>query len=263
MPADGGRRLVLCQGGPFGAAHLTPITPADGESHVPEGAALITSRRSRALAFLGPDGWEAWSVGDGGLARRAVAERCLRPGALFTPDGETLVVPGRVDGLYRLDLADGSMNFMVEGNPGLSRRVGQSWDFRQVPAPDGGLQWVLLSPQWDMESRLQIVQAHLRGAGREFMTLGGAHHYGVSLSRDGRLLAYTQAAFDEQENASFVEDVYLFGFDAPGSPAILLESRRGGRSDQGPVFVGDGSSLVYLADGDAVRIDVRSPTPER
>jgi hypothetical protein len=263
VPAGENRRLMLCQGGPLSSAHLAPITLRDGDAVVPEGAPLFASRASRALACLGPDGWEAWIVGDGGVATRVVAEECSRRGALFTPEGDALIVPGRVDGLWRLDLADGRMNLMTEGNLGISRRVGQSFDYREVPAPDGGMQWVLVAPQWDIERRLQIYQAHLSGGGRESLTIGGVHHYGVSLSRDGRLLAYTQAAFEERGEDDFVEDLYLIDFDAPGSAAILLESRRGGRADQGPAFVGDGSTLVFLADGDAVRIDVRTPSPER
>jgi hypothetical protein len=263
VPAGEQRRLLVCQGGPLRSAHLVPINLQEGgECVVPDGAPLIASRVARALAFLGPAGWEAWSVNEGGVATRALAEGCVRPGAFFTPAGDALIVPGRVDGLWRLDLGDCRISLMAEGNLGVSRRVGQSYDFREVPAPDGGMQWVMLAPQWDLERRLQLCQTHLSGGGRGGLTIGGVHHYGVSLSRDGRLLAYTQAVFDERSEESFVEDLYLFDFDAPSSAAMLLESRRGGRADQGPAFIGDGSSLVFLADGDAVRIDVRSPRSE-
>lgn len=261
VPAGEHRRLMLCQGGPLGSAHLTPISLSDGDALVPDGVPLIASRAVRALAFLGPAGWEAWSVQEGGLATRSLAEGCTRPGAIFSPDGDVLIVPGRVAGLWKLDLADGSLNLMAEGNPGVSRRVGQTFSFREVPDPAGGMQWVLLLPQWDLDRRLQIYQAHLSGGGRGGVTIGAVHHYGVSVSRDGRLLAYTQAVFEERGDDAFVEDLYLLDFDAQTS-ATMLESRRGGRSDQGPAFVGNGAALVYLADGAAVRIDVRKPPPE-
>jgi hypothetical protein len=263
VPAGEARRLMLCQGGPLRSAHLVPITLQGGDALVPADVPLIVSRAARALAFLGPSGWEAWLLDDAGVATRSLADDCTRPGALFTPTGDALILQGKVGGLWRLSLADGRLDLMTEGNLGHSSRVGSSHAFRQVPAPDGGVQWVLLSPQWDLERRLQIVQSHLSGGGREGLTIGGIHHYGVTLSRDGRLLAYTQATFDERGEGEFVEDIYLFDFDAPGSAATLLESRRGGRADQGPAFVGDGSALVYLADGDAIRIDVRAPPLER
>jgi hypothetical protein len=261
-PAGDGLRLLVCQGGPMRRARLVPIMPRDGDGAVPADATLVVSRASRALAFPGAGGWEAWVVDDGGVARRAVADECTDPGAVFTPDGRALIVPGRVGGLWKLDLADGRMNHMAEGNLGISRRVPPSHEFRQVPASAGGMQWVLLAPQWDIEGRLQIYQAHLSGGGRKGLTIGGAHHYGVTLSQEGHLLAYTQSGFDEQGEAPFVEDIYLFDFDSPASAAMLLESRRGGRAGQGPAFVGDGTSLVFLADGNAVRIDVRTPPPE-
>jgi len=248
-PSGDGRRLLLCPASPLTAHVLYPVMDRAGQALVPAGATLLLSRATRALAFLGEQGWEAWTISERGLAERAVAMGCTRPGAIFTPDGHRLIVPGRVDGIELLSLDDGTKNLMCDGNLGLSRRVQQSWAFRDDPLR-------LVTPQWDLDGWLQIAQIHVPGPSRGF-NMGGMHHYGVTMSQDGRTLAYVQASFDEKGDDSFDEDLYLFDFDRLDSGAEYIYTREGGRPRTGPCFVGQHSALVFIASGEAIRIDVQ------
>ena len=249
----GSRRLFICPGSPFLKPALYPVMDRDGPALVPQDATLITARAVRALAFLGERGWEAWKLSDTGLATRFIAEGCSKAGAIFTPDGLSLIVPGRVDGIWCLSLEDGKNNLMSDGNLGISRRVPQSWGFRRDPLR-------LVTPQWDLDGWLQIMHHHVSGGGKIGFTMGGLHHYGVALSADGSRLAYVQAGFSEQDEEPFMEDLYLFDFDRGDSGAEQIDSRRGGAPGQGPSFLGDGSALVYLSGGEAIRIDFHTQT---
>jgi hypothetical protein len=214
---------------------------------------VLTARATRALAFLGEKGWEAWTLSDTGIGERKVAEGCTRPGAVFTPNGRSLIVPGRVDGIWLLPLDGGQFNLMCDGNLGQSRRVPLSGAFLKDPLR-------LVTPQWDLDGYLQVVFVHVPGGSRNFNS-GGLHHYGVAASLDGRSLAYVQAAFDEDNDEPFVEDIYLFDFERVDVGTEQIDSREGGRPRQGPCFVGAHSALVYLAAGEAIRIDIQSSNP--
>jgi hypothetical protein len=251
-PSGAGRRLFLCSGSPLTKPALYPVMDREGPALVPAGAPLLTSRAARALAFLGEQGWEAWTLSDTGLAVRAVAEGCRDPGAIFTPDGRWLIVQGRVAGIWRLSLDDGRANLMCDGNLGVSRRVPQAWAFRNDPLR-------LVTPQWDLDGWLQIAQIHVPGESHNF-NMGGTHHYGVAMSQDGRTLAYVQANFDEKKDEPFAEDIYLFDFERLDG-GEQIDSREGGHPRQGPCFIGEHSALVYLAAGEAIRIDIPSSTP--
>jgi len=256
--ASGPRKLLLCEGS-LTSAKLRPVFDADSEARMPPGVTPVLAHGAPAVAFPGEDGWEAWSLQAPNLAHRAVAEGCVRPGAVFTPDGQALIVPGRTDGLWMLNLKDGRLNLMAEGNLGVSRRVPHSVGFRGVPA-------VMVAPGWDLENWLQIYQTHLSGGGRSAFGAGFMHHYLIVISTDRNLMTYAQANFDEKSDAPFAEDLYLFNFAQPGEPAIFLDTRQGGGAAHGPSFVGTGGSLVYLARGEALRIEtlphtVRKGTP--
>lgn len=252
-PYQDGRRLFLVPGSPLTKPALYPVADREGQALVPAGAPLILARAARALAFLGQDGWEAWTLSDTGLAERAVAAGYTKPGAIFTPDGRSLIFPGKVDGIFRLTLDDGKVNLMCGGNIGVSRRTPQSWAFRTDPLR-------LVTPQWDLDGWLQIAHIHVQGPSRYF-TMGGNHHYGVAMSQDGRTLAYVQANFDEKTDEPFVEDVYLFDFERVETGAEQIDSRDGGRPLQGPCFIGEHSALAYLAGGEAIRIDIQATAP--
>lgn len=252
-PYESGRRLFLCPGSPMTKPALYPVADREGQALVPAGAPLLLARAARALAFLGADGWEAWTLSDTGLAERVVAPGYTKPGAIFTPDGRSLIFPGKVDGIFRLTFDDGKNNLMCGGNIGTSRRVPQSWAFAQDPLR-------LVTPQRDLDGWLQVAFVHVQGPSRNF-TSGGSHHYGVAMSQDGRMLAYVQSPFDEPSDEPFVEDVYLFDFANTDAGAEQIDSRDGGRLLQGPCFVGEHSALVYLAGGEAIRIDIQATTP--
>ena len=55
--------------------------------------------------------------------------------------------------------------------------------------------------------------------------------------------------------------VYLFDWDRVDAGSEQIDSREGGRPGQGPCFVGEHSALVYLAGGEAIRIDIQPSTP--
>jgi hypothetical protein len=252
----GPRKLLLCEGAPT-SAKLRNVFDADSEARLPPGAVPLLAHGALALAFQGEEGWEAWSLQAPNLARRVVAHGCSKPGAVFTPDGRALIVPGRTDGLWMLSLKDGRLDLMAEGNLGVSRRVAHGVGFRTQPA-------LMVAPGWDLEGWLQIYQTHLSGGGRTAFGSGFMHHYGVAISSDGNLMAYAQAVFEEGAAASFVEDLYLFDFAQPD--AVFLDSRQGGGVAQGPCFIGTGGSLVYIAQGEARRVEpsphsVREGTP--
>ena len=250
-PVGTGRRLFICPGSPTSKPVLYPVMDRQGPALVPAGAPLLLAQTARSLAFVGPEGWEGWTLSESGFAERAVALGCTKPGAIFTPDGKQLIVPGKVDGIDLLNLEEDRKSLMCGGNIGVSRRVPQSWAFRQDPLR-------LVTPQWDLDGWLQIAQIHVPGPSSVFSS-GGSQHYGVAMSQDGRTLAYVQAAFDEASDDSFVEDLYLFGFDRVDAEQI--DSREGGRPLQGPCFVGTQSALVYVAGGEAIRIDIQKAAP--
>lgn len=252
-PVGTGRRLFICPGSPTSTPALYPVMDREGPALVPAGAPLLLAREARAVAFLGPEGWEAWTVSEAGFAERAVAFECTRPGAIFTPDGRGLIVPGKVNGIDLLRLDENTKSLMCGGNIGVSRRVPQSWAFQTNPLR-------LYTPQWDLDGWLQIAQIHVPGPSSNF-NMGGSHHYGVAMSKDERTLAYVQAVFDEEGDQPFAEDVYLFGFDRVDSGAEQIDSREGGRPLQGPCFIGEHSALVYLAGGEAIRIDIPRSKP--
>ena len=239
-----------------GGPHLLPLHDAAGPARLPAGASaddVVCAGAGPAVAVRTPLGWEAWRWDESGSARRELAEGCTRAGALFRPDGRALIVPGKVDGLWTLSLADGQMGLMAEGNLGTSRRVPPSAAFR-----DTDQNTRLVAPGWNLDGWLQIYQTHLFGGGRWGVQIAFTHHYGVAVSQDGRFLAYCQAQFDEQGSEPFDEQLYVMDFEeAVGT--VSVGSRRGGVPWQGPHFVGSGASLVYLADGEVLRIELLPP----
>ena len=257
--ADGTRELLVVPGA-FAAdgdgPRLLHLHDTQGPARLSGDAGeadVVCSPASAAVALLTPLGWEAWSWDAGGRVRRALAEGCDRKGALFTPDARSLIVPGKVDGLWMLSLADGRMSLMAEGNFGLSARVPASSAFR-----DRGEHVRLVAPQWSRDGWLQIYQTHVFGGGRWGFGISFTHHYGVALSADGRFIAYCQAQFDEHGQELFVEDLLVVDFEE-SEATVHVGSRRGGLAHQGPLFVGPGASLVYLADGDVQRIELLPP----
>jgi hypothetical protein len=215
---------------------------------------VVLSHGSRALAFLGRQGWEAWSYGSE-LAVRRVALDCVGAQAIFTPDGTALVVDGKVKGLWRLELAEQSLRFMADGNLGHTERVPFSACFREVGSTDDA-DMLLVSPQRDHSNYLQIVQTHLSGGGRLSFGQGFMHHYLPAVSLDGRRLAYVQAKIDAGGTEAIQEELFLFDFAHPNDIAQALGSRRGGRPGQGPGFVGDGDVLVFIAQGRIRRLEI-------
>jgi hypothetical protein len=259
-PADGGRGLLILADGAGndgdGGPHLLPLHDAAGPARLPAGASaqdIVCAAGGPALAVRTPQGWEAWRWDESGAARRSLAEGCDRPGALFRPDGRALIVPGKVDGLWTLSLADGQMGLMAEGNLGISRRVPPSAAFRDTEQNTR-----LVAPGWNLDGWLQIYQTHLFGGGRWGVSISYTHHYGVALSHDGRFMAYCQAQFDEDGGEPFEEELFVLDFDQAVS-TVSVGSRRGGVPWQGPHFVGSGASLVYLADGEVLRIELLPP----
>ncbi len=244
---SGPRKLLLCEGAPT-SAKLRPVFDADSEAHMPPGEVPVLSHGAPAFAFRGDDGWEAWSLQAPNLAHRAVADGCKRPGAVFAPGGQTLIVPGRTDGIWMLSVKDGRLTLMAGGNLGVSRRVPHKVGFRTQPA-------LLVAPGLDLEGWLQIYQTHLSGGGRASFGAGFMHHYGVVMSTDGNLMTYAQASFDENSDTPFAEDLYLFDFAQPAPTALFLDTRQGGGTEQGPFFLGTGGSLVYLARGEVLRVE--------
>lgn len=243
---------------PDGEPCLVALGDAQGPAALPAGAAeadVACTPAAAAAAVCTARGWEAWTWDPAGNARRVLAEGCTQPGALFTPDGRALIVPGRVAGLWTLNLADGRMAQMAEGNLGLSRRVPPSATYRGA-----GEHVVLVAPQWNLDGWLQVYQSHLFGGGRMSFGLSFMHHYGLALSADGRFMAYCQAAFDEASDAPFEEELFVVDFDQSVS-TLAVGARRGGLAHAGPHFVGSGASVVYLADGDVHRIELLPPDP--
>jgi hypothetical protein len=257
--ADGASELVAVLG-PAGCngdgPYLLSLRDAQGPARLPADAVeadVLCAPGGAAIALRTPRGWEAWRWDESGAMRRALAEGCDRPGAVFTPDARHLIVPGKVDGLWQLALADGRMSLMAEGNFGLSRRVPGATAFR-----DAGENLRLVAPQWNLDGWLQIYQTHLFGGGRWCMSISFTHHYGVALSADGRFMAYCQAQFDEAGDAPFVEEIFVVDFEE-SVDTVFVGSRTGGAAHRGPLFVGTGASLVYLADGDVLRIEMLPP----
>jgi hypothetical protein len=254
--AGDGRELLLlldAEGAGGANPHLQPLRDTRGSATLPAGAAaddLVDAPGGAALALRTAAGWEAWSWDAAGAGRRVLAEGCTGPGAVFTPDAQFLIVPGRVDGLWELSLADGRLSPMAEGNFGVSRRVGSSHSFRGE-----GEHMRLVAPQWNMDHWLNIQQTHLFGGGHWAVSLAFMHHYGLALSRDGRFMAYCQARFEESGEDPIDEELWVLDFDE-AVDTVYVGSRHGGRARQGPCFVGSGASLVYLADGDVQRIEM-------
>ena len=223
-----------------------PAEPLDGTLKQ-----LVLSDSRRALAFPGVDGWEVWLY-DTTPVRRRVAEGCRGARAVFTPEGDALVLDGKVKGLWRLGLDDESLRFMAEGNLGHHEKVPFSYGFRDIETPEGPAT-VLLVPQYDLHDYLQIGQTHLTGGGRWSFEGGSYHHYSPALGPHGNLLAYVQS---DLEGAGHDEEIYLFDFQRPDRSALLLARRRGGRPGQGPAFVGDGSVLMFIAGGRLRRLEI-------
>jgi len=208
---------------------------------------LLLAPGRRAVAFPGSDGWEAWVYGSGTVTRR-VAEECRGLQAAFSPTGDALIVDGKVKGLWRLELEEETLRFMAEGNLGHHDRIPFSVAFRELePGKESSV--VMAAPQRDLHGYLQIFQTHLSGGGRWSLGGGAVHHYAPAFSVDGSLLSYVQADFDDSSSDAPFEDIYLMNLAAPQRGAMHLASRRGGRPGQGPVFVGDGHALVYIAGG--------------
>jgi hypothetical protein len=208
---------------------------------------LLLAPGRRAVAFPGRDGWEAWLYGSGPVVRR-IAEECRGPQAAFSPGGDALIVDGKVKGLWRFEMEEGTLRFMAEGNLGHHDRIPFSVAFRELEPGDESTM-VMAAPQRDLHGHLQIFQTHLSGGGRWSLGGGSVHHYAPAFSEDGQLLSYVQADFDDSSSDAPFEDIYLMNLAAPQRGAMHLASRRGGRPGQGPVFVGDGHALVYIAGG--------------
>lgn len=211
----------------------------------PPGAEILLSSTRRALAYRGEECWEAW-VFDSSPVRRFSAADCSGHSAVFSPEGDALILDGRTDGIYRLELDSGRITFMAKGNLGHSRRVPFAAGFRGDPL-------LMVAPVRDNEGYLQIVQTHLHGGGRYGISTGAVHHYHAACSQDGRYLAYCQATFDEGGEAAIDEALYLFDFDV--GRAVYDFERRSDGSPRGPLFVGDGPNLVFVADGRVLMLD--------
>ncbi|MCB9897421.1 MAG: hypothetical protein H6825_05410 [Planctomycetes bacterium] len=222
-----------------------------------EGMVVLCPAGRTALAFRGDDGWEAWTWDASlGSARRAIARECRRERAVFVPSGESLVVDGKAAGLYALALDDDRLTFMTDGNLGDDARLPWSTGFRTVDAT------MLVHPEYDLHSFLQIYQTHLSGGGRYQFTTGHMHHYLSAVSPGGRYLVYAQSELEPDAAGALHEELYLFDFDRAGSPAVSLGERLGGVPDQGPVWAGDERSpvLFWVADGRLWRVDRGEPT---
>ena len=241
---DGSRRLLVMD--KLGAGWLE-LTDSDGLAVLPKGTEVLLSKARRALAFLGQGCWEAW-VFDEGIVRRVTAADCSGGFGVFSPEGDALILDGRTDGIYRLELDSGRFSFMASGNLGYSERVPFSAGFRGDPV-------LMVSPVRDNEGNLQIMQTHLWGGSRYGITIGAVHHYHVTSSHDGRYLAYCQATFDEGGETAFDEALYLFDFDV--GRAVYDFERRGGGLRRGPLFVGDGPNMVFVANGRVLLLDPR------
>ncbi len=241
----GGRRFhVLRSGGANGGGPLMVVADAAGEALAPAVGEIICSEASSTWAFRRGSDWEAWSFGGPDGPQRVVAAGCRSPGALFTPDGESLVLEGNLGGLKRLSLVDGSFEFMAaEANLGMSRRVPFGVGFHRHPNV------IIAGPQWSMDGYLNIYSTHLSGRGRQQFKLAFIHHYAVSMSWNGRLIVYCQADFDEEDDRPFDEALYVFDYARATDAAIFLDDRPGGRPDVGPAFIGHADTLVYIADG--------------
>lgn len=242
---EGGRRLAVIAGDGEGWLELSD---ADGFASLPEGAEVLLSKARRALAYRGHDCWEAW-VFDDGSVRRVTAADCSGGFGVFSPEGDALILDGPTKGIYRLELDSGRFSFMASGNLGYSERVPFSAGFRGDPL-------LMVAPVRDNEGYLQLMQTHLRGGGRYGISTGAVHHYHVTSSHDGRYLAYCQATFNEDEATPIDEVLYLFDFDI--GRAVYDFERLGGGSLQGPLFVGDGPMMVFVARGRVLLIDPRN-----
>lgn len=251
---------------------LRPVVTPDGRTpRVPTDAEVLTSRYGPSFAFVGAEGWEAWTLvgeegeprereleSDDGLgeatigfllpgawdpaARVALAPEHRIPVAHFAPDGRALIVEGRRGGgLYMLDLRDGTLQFMAEGNLGASRRVSPGGGFRGDPLR-------LVTAQWSREDYLQIFETHLSGGGRMSFKVAFAHNYLVALAPSGERMAYAGASFEEGDDAPFDETLYVFDWGDPARGAVELGERIGGVADRGPLFVDD-VTVVWIEDG--------------
>ncbi len=261
--------LLAARGGDASEVIRTVMT-ADGQTpQLGPDAKVLTSVYGPAFAWIGADGWEAWSlVGEEGATRTGslsaaggnaqigfelpgtwnpvahvvVAEGHTCPIAHFAPDGKSLVLQGRRDGgLYALDLIEGRLLFMAEGNLGASRRVSPGGGFRSDPVR-------LVAGQWSREDYLQILETHLRGGGRMAFKISFMHNYLVALNPSGERMTYAGASFVEADDASFDEKLYAFDFGDPSRGALELGRRPGGIPDRGPLFV-DNDVVVWIEDG--------------
>ena len=238
-------------------------TDADGASAplvVPPGAEVLCNPWSLSVAVPTDRGWTAWAPEDADDPtspwHRALARDCTGDGAVFTPDGQGLIVPGVVDGLWLLDIRGGRLDFMADGNLGRSRRVPARVDFSRHPNP------VLWCGQWTVDRVLHIVATHLGGGGRTQLKVSRVHDYNPALSWDGSLMVYCQAAFDEQGDEPFDEALYCLDRFQTDLPAVYVDDRQGGLPDQGPLFVGTSDAFVYVANGDVHGVVLQRPAIE-
>lgn len=285
-PGDEARRvvwvdLIAASTGDLGDV-LRPIETEGGEAvFVPDGRDVHTSRFGPSFAFVGDEGWEAWTlVGEEGEPRSRTlssddlgdtairfelpgawdptAVRVVAPGhrvpvAHFAPDAESLIIEGRRGGgLYTLDLLDGTLMFMAEGNLGRSRRVASGGGFRGDPPR-------LVHAEWSREDFLQIFETHLGGGGRMGFKFALMHNYRVALNPSGTRMAYAVASFDETGNQTIVETLYAFDYGDPSRGALELATRAGAWDNWGPLFVDD-DTLVWK-DLDGLKALHYSPEP--
>ncbi len=235
-------------------AQRRPVTADGRNATVVDPSLVVCSPWSEAFANPTPAGWEAWTRShETGRWRVVMAKEHTKPGAVFTPDGEHLILQGRIDGLWLLDLEQGRLEFMGDGNLGRSRRVANDMAFVRGEAP------VLFVGQWTLDRRLHVTSSHLGGGGRYQPKVGLFHDYAPVLSWDGSLLVYLQGEFDEQGDEPFDEAIYCMDRTKPEKPAVFVDGRPGGRSAQGPVFFGRTASFVYIADGEVRGVAVDRP----
>jgi hypothetical protein len=253
-PYQDGRRLFLVPGSPLTKPALYPVADREGQALVPAGAPLILARAARALAFLGQDGWEAWTLSDTGLAERAVAAGYTKPGAIFTPDGRSLIFPGKVDGIFPAHARRRKVNLMCGGNIGVSERV----------APELGLphrtRCALVTPPWDLDGWMQIAHSP-RPRGPRATSRWAATTLWCGHVPGRRTLAYVQATSTRRPTSPSSRTSTCSTSSASRRAPRQIDSRDGGRPLQGPCFIGEHSALAYLAGGEAIRIESRRNTP--
>jgi len=246
---DGGDAPVLADG--QGRLHVrfdgawTPLATEAAVAECADPSQIVLSPVGRVLAYPGAEGWTLWLWGPDG-PRSLAAPGSGGEAAVFAPDGTCLVVEGRTDGLRRLMLSNGSLEFMALGNLGTSRRVPFSAGFRGDPP-------VLIAPQRDFEGIVHVFQTQVVNEMRVSLTTGGHHHYAPVVSLDGRSVAYLQAPFDEDGDDAIVESLYVHDFEK-GHAVKCLKRRALPGPGRGPLFVGHSPVVALIADGRAILV---------